>query len=52
MNHIEGSTLTHEQTVQIFDRETFSGTAAVDGIVEARNRFRAFDHVLDTWDEP
>ena len=52
MNHIEGSTLTHDQTVQIFDRATFSGTAAVDDIVEARNHFRAFDHVLDTWDEP
>jgi hypothetical protein len=51
-NHIEGSTLTHDQTVQIFDRATFSGTAAVDDIVEARNHFRAFDHVLDTWDEP
>lgn len=52
MNHIEGSTLTHDQTVQIFDRATFSGTAEVDVIVEARNHFRAFDHVLDTWDEP
>lgn len=51
-NHIEGSTLTHDQTVQIFDRETFSGTATVDDIVEARNHFRAFDHVLDTWDMP
>lgn len=52
MNHVEGSTLTHDQTVQIFDRATFSGTATVDDIVEARNHFRAFDHVLDTWDEP
>ena len=49
-NRIEGSTLTHDQTVQIFDSETFSGTATVDDIVEARNHFRAFDHVLDTWD--
>ena len=49
-DRIEGSTLTHDQTVQIFDSETFSGTATVDDIVEARNHFRAFDHVLDTWD--
>ena len=45
-NRIEGSTLTHDQTVQIFDRETFSGNATVEDIVEARNHFRAFDHVL------
>lgn len=51
-NRIEGSTLTHDQTVQIFDRATYSGTATVDDIVEARNHFRAFDHVLDTWNEP
>lgn len=37
---------------RFFDRATFSGTAAVDDIVEARNHFRAFDHVLDTWNEP
>ena len=51
-NHIEGSTLTHDQTVQIFDREIFSGTARVDDIIEARNHFSAFDEVLDTWDAP
>lgn len=51
-NHIEGSTLTHDQTVQIFDRETFSGTARVDDIVEARNHFSAFDEILDTWEAP
>mgnify|MGYP002592141074 FL=1 len=51
-NHIEGSTLNHDQTVQIFDRETFSGTARVDDIVETRNHFSAFDRILDTWDTP
>ncbi len=50
-NHIEGSTLTHDQTVQIFDRNAFSGTAEVDDIVEARNHFQAFDYVLDTFEE-
>lgn len=47
-NHIEGSTLSHDQTVRIFDRGSFSGTAPVDDIVEARNHFEAFDRVLDT----
>lgn len=51
-NRIEGSTLTHDQTVQVFDRETFSGTARVDDIVEARNHFSAFDEILDAWDAP
>ncbi len=51
-NHMEGSTLTHDQTVQVFDRGTFAGTAKVDDIVEARNHFNAFDHVVDTFDEP
>lgn len=51
-NHMEGSTLTHDQTVQVFDRGTFAGTAKVDDIVGARNHFNAFDHVIDTFDEP
>lgn len=51
-NHIEGSALTHDQIVQIFDREIFSGTARVDDIIEVRNHFSAFDEVLDTWDAP
>lgn len=50
-NHIEGSTLSHDQTVRIFDRGTFSGTAPVDDIVETRNHFEAFDLMLDTYDE-
>lgn len=51
-NHIEGSTLTHDQTVQIFDCQTFTGTAKVDDIVETRNHFEAFDRILDTYDGP
>ena len=47
-NRIEGSTLSHGQTVRIFDRDSFSGTAPVDDIVEARNHFEAFDCILDT----
>lgn len=47
-NRIEGSTLSHDQTVRIFDRDSFSGTAPVDDIVEARNHFEAFDCILDT----
>lgn len=51
-NRIEGSTLTHEQTVQIFDRGSFTGAAKVDDIVEARNHFDAFGFVLDTCVDP
>ena len=51
-NHIEGSTLTHDQTVQVFDRGSFTGTAKVDDIVECRNHFNAFDWMLDHVDEP
>lgn len=51
-NHIEGSTLTHDQTVQIFDRGSFTGSAKVDDIIEARNHFDAFDLILDTYAEP
>lgn len=51
-NHMEGSTLTHDQTVQVFDRGHFTGTAKVDDIVEARNHFVAFDLILDRAFEP
>lgn len=51
-NHMEGSTLTHDQTVQVFDRGHFSGTAKVDDIVEARNHFAAFDFILDNASDP
>jgi Fic family protein len=50
-NHIEGSTLTHEQTRHIFETATIGldGDTAVrvDDIVEASNHFRAFDLMID-----
>lgn len=50
-NHIEGSTLTHEQTRHIFETATIgladNEVVRVDDVVEAANHFRAFDYVLD-----
>lgn len=50
-NHIEGSTLTHEQTRHIFETQTIglaeNEVVRVDDVIEAANHFRAFDHVLD-----
>lgn len=51
-NHIEGSTLTHEQTVTLFERNVFSGAASFDDIVEAKNHFDAFDLIIDRYAEP
>lgn len=51
-NHIEGSTLTHEQTRYIFETNTilpegiFEGVK-VDDVVETANHFRCVDHILD-----
>ena len=51
-NHIEGSTLTHEQTRYIFETNTilpegeFAGIK-VDDIVETANHFRCVDHVIE-----
>lgn len=49
-NHIEGSSLTHEQTRLIFETSTIgvgSTPVRVDDIVETRNHFRAFDYIVD-----
>lgn len=50
-NHIEGSTLTHDQTRHIFETATLlpdvETPLRVDDIVEAANHFRAFDMVID-----
>ena len=50
-NHMEGSTLTHEQTRHIFETQTVGLGAdevlRVDDIIEASNHFRAFDLVLE-----
>lgn len=55
-NHMEGSTLTPEQTAQIFATGTFAvdGTerVRVDDAVETRNHFTAFRWILDHADEP
>ena len=50
-NHIEGSTLTHDQTVTIFDRGLISGVARLDDAIEARNHFDLLDHIIDTCDD-
>ncbi len=50
-NHMEGSTLTHEQTKWIFETQTIGvldAQTAVDDIVETRNHFRCLDMILET----
>ncbi len=54
-NHMEGSTLTPEQTRLIFETATIlpEGAAVrVDDIVEAVNHFRAIDAVISSADRP
>ena len=52
-NHIEGSTLTHEQTRYIFETHSVSGeNIRADDVVETVNHFRLFDRIIDTFDEP
>lgn len=55
-NHIEGSTLTHEQTRYIFETNTVGDEAGkglkVDDIVETANHFRCIDMVLDNAMQP
>lgn len=46
-NHMEGSTLTHDQTVLVFERGAFAGHGSVNDLVEARNHFRVVDELLD-----
>lgn len=49
-NHIEGSSLTHEQTRYIFETNTIGmeNTAInVDDIVETANHFKCVDYVID-----
>lgn len=48
-NHIEGSTLTHDQTRYIFETNTIGvGTAVkVDDIVETANHFKCIDMIID-----
>ena len=51
-NHIEGSTLTPEQTESIFDKGEISGKAKVDEVLETANHYKMFDYLLDTISEP
>ena len=49
-NHIEGSTLTHDQTRYIFETNTIglSGEVInVDDVVETANHFKCVDYVID-----
>lgn len=51
-NHIEGSTLTPEQTELIFDKGEISGKARVDDVLEAANHFKMLDYLLDSINQP
>lgn len=55
-NHIEGSTLTHEQTRYIFETNTVvserDAGLRVDDIVETANHFRCIDMVIDNAMQP
>ena len=49
-NHIEGSTLTHEQTRYIFETNTIgieTGPVNVDDVVETANHFKCVDYIID-----
>ena len=49
-NHIEGSTLTHDQTRYIFETNTIgveNGTINVDDVVETANHFKCVDYIID-----
>ena len=48
-NHIEGSSLSEEQTRSIFETNSLQGSEnlQVDDIIEAVNHFRAFDYCID-----
>lgn len=55
-NHIEGSTLTEEQTRYIFETNTLyiengQTETRVDDIIETSNHFKLFDYMLDIADE-
>lgn len=54
-NHIEGSTLTHDQTRYIFETNTIGieqGTINVDDIVETTNHFKCVDYIIDNAKKP
>lgn len=55
-NHMEGSTLTPDQTAQVFETGAFlpedDTQIRVDDAIETTNHFRAIDFILDHVDEP
>lgn len=54
-NHIEGSTLTHEQTRYIFETSTIGVNeegVKVDDIVETANHFKCVDYIIDCATKP
>ena len=54
-NHIEGSTLTHDQTRYIFETNTIGvdkGIINVDDIIETSNHFRCVDYIIDNAMKP
>ena len=54
-NHIEGSTLTHEQTRFIFETNTIgveNGPVNVDDVVETANHFKCVDYIIDNAVKP
>ena len=54
-NHIEGSRLTHDQTMYIFETNTIgfeNETVSVDDIVETVNHFRCIDYVIENAEKP
>ena len=53
-NHIEGSTLTEEQTRFIFDTKTIGEAVGVkvDDIIETSNHFKCIDFVIDNAKKP
>lgn len=54
-NRIEGSKLSHEHTVNLFNTHTFlsNGDEVIDSndIIETMNHFRAFDFILTRYDQ-
>lgn len=56
-NHIEGSTLTHDQTRYIFETNTIgiendSKALNVDDILETANHFKCVDYIIDNANKP
>ena len=54
-NHIEGSRLTHDQTLYIYETNTIgmeNGVLNVDDIVETANHFQCIDLVIDNAEQP